>query len=319
MLTPEQNDKLNRLNSALEITLTLSIFISSFLILTVEKDWWGGYLSVEKNSQVAQDFHEWLRYGKQLRRPNPSYRVENTIRFVVVGCSISFFLIMMFLDILTGIVLSLNFIYCRLRYLVAALSFRRNETQKCASNGEIQYNSQLIVSNIQMLVIFLSVACFGLVIGTLQAAFDPENALSDWKVYYLISRELLYSEVGGGIIGALCGFTIEAIRQIELKKRSPYTEQEKREQDTPHADSDNLNFDTDSECEFLHCDFHLMVNKKPGLDRDEEERVSLIDINNGEGSKYADLECTGHEIGGAAKDLSNYNNYDLAKTSLQEI
>jgi hypothetical protein len=60
LLTAQQNDKLNRINSALEICLTLSIFISSFLILTVEKDWWGGYLSVEKNSHMAQNFHEWL-------------------------------------------------------------------------------------------------------------------------------------------------------------------------------------------------------------------------------------------------------------------
>jgi len=68
------------------------------------------------------------------------------------------------------------------------------------------------MSNIQMFIIFLSVACFGLVIGILQAVFDPENAIFDWKVYYLISRELLYSEIGGGFIGAVCGFTIEAIR-----------------------------------------------------------------------------------------------------------
>ena len=63
-----------------------------------------------------------------------------------------------------------------------------------------------------MLVIFLTVACFGVVIGVLQATFDPENAMFDWKVYYLISRELLYSEVGGAIIGACAGFAIEAIR-----------------------------------------------------------------------------------------------------------
>lgn len=63
-----------------------------------------------------------------------------------------------------------------------------------------------------MFIIFLSVACFGLVIGVLQAMFDPENAMFDYKVYYLISRELLYSEIGGGLIGAVSGFLIEAIR-----------------------------------------------------------------------------------------------------------
>lgn len=29
----------------LEIGLTIAIFVSSFLVLTIEKDWWGGYLT----------------------------------------------------------------------------------------------------------------------------------------------------------------------------------------------------------------------------------------------------------------------------------
>jgi hypothetical protein len=31
----------------MEIGMTTAVFLSSFLILTIEKDWWGGYLTSE--------------------------------------------------------------------------------------------------------------------------------------------------------------------------------------------------------------------------------------------------------------------------------
>lgn len=58
----------------------------------------------------------------------------------------------------------------------------------------------------------MTIACYAIVIGYLQASFDPENAMFDFKMYYLISRELFYSEICGAMIGAISGFTIEAIR-----------------------------------------------------------------------------------------------------------
>jgi hypothetical protein len=45
MLNESQNNTINRLNFYLEFGLTVSIFLSSFLVITVEKDWFGGYLS----------------------------------------------------------------------------------------------------------------------------------------------------------------------------------------------------------------------------------------------------------------------------------
>jgi hypothetical protein len=35
----------NKVNSTLEVCLTLCVFISSFLVLSIEKYWWGGYLT----------------------------------------------------------------------------------------------------------------------------------------------------------------------------------------------------------------------------------------------------------------------------------
>lgn len=166
---------------------------------------------MEKNSQIAQNFHEWLRNGKQLRRPNPTYVFENTIRLMIVGCSISFFMVMLFLDLLTGFAVALNFAYNRISSAFQILR-KKNDGQSFASLKEIEYNSQLIVSNIQMFVIFMTVACFAVVIGYLQATFDPENEPSNFKVFSLISKELYYSEICGCIIGAVSGFTIEVIR-----------------------------------------------------------------------------------------------------------
>ena len=60
LLSDRVNNKLNKINFLLEIGLTLSIFASSFLILTIERDWWGGYLGSKRNSTEAMNFNEWL-------------------------------------------------------------------------------------------------------------------------------------------------------------------------------------------------------------------------------------------------------------------
>lgn len=59
ILNSEQNNQVNRMNFYFEIALTVSTFLSSFLILTIEKNWWGGYLTSDKNSHVAHNFKEW--------------------------------------------------------------------------------------------------------------------------------------------------------------------------------------------------------------------------------------------------------------------
>jgi len=67
-ISDKLNNKINKLNFYLEIILTLSVFLSSFLILTLEKDWWGGYLTADHNSQEAHNFKEWLAYGKRFKK-----------------------------------------------------------------------------------------------------------------------------------------------------------------------------------------------------------------------------------------------------------
>jgi len=67
-ISDKLNNKINKLNFYLEIILTLSVFLSSFLILTLEKDWWGGYLTADHNSQEAHNFKEWLANGKRFKK-----------------------------------------------------------------------------------------------------------------------------------------------------------------------------------------------------------------------------------------------------------
>lgn len=50
ILTDEQNNQVNRINFMIEMSLTIAVFISSFLVLTIEKDWWGGYLTADQST-----------------------------------------------------------------------------------------------------------------------------------------------------------------------------------------------------------------------------------------------------------------------------
>lgn len=268
VLTDEQNNRMNKVNSILEVGLTVSIFVSSFLVLTVEKDWWGGYLSAEKNSEEAQNFRDWLRFGKRLRRPNPSYVVENTIRLTIVGCSISFFLIMSCLEVLQSAIIGVNFVHQRAKHVFSRISSRKSP-ERLRSAKEIAYDSTIIISNVQMFVIMLTVACSAIVLGILQGSLDPESAHHGWSILNLMTKELEQAELSGIVIGAISGFCIEYIRQLEMKHRLPY-----KHPDEPHADSNNLNFDTDSEGDFSHCDFY--GSRAPQGSKDDDEKVSLI-------------------------------------------
>ena len=40
----------------MEIILTLGVFLSSILVLSMEKNWWGGYLSMEESDDQLNEF-----------------------------------------------------------------------------------------------------------------------------------------------------------------------------------------------------------------------------------------------------------------------
>lgn len=98
----------------MEIILTLFIFISSFLVLSIEKYWWGGYLTwnAEPSSDVPRRgfgsiyatlhhlkhhirHHEWYVYYE-----HELYTINNMIRLTIVASSIAFFMILSLIDLI---------------------------------------------------------------------------------------------------------------------------------------------------------------------------------------------------------------------------
>jgi hypothetical protein len=171
----------NRINFYLEIGLTLSIFLSSFLILSIEKDWWGGYLSAEKNVKVAHNFNEWMNYGKRMSKPNPRYIFENTIRLIVIGSSITFFLLMSIVECTQVFVTAMCVAYDRIQHtfyrilsrtplIGFSLNMYKNQnsprtTNELKSHKQIIYETTIILSNLQMLVLMLSIIAFAIGLG----------------------------------------------------------------------------------------------------------------------------------------------------------
>ena len=86
---------MNKINFYTEIGMTVAVFVSSFLILTIEKDWWGGYLTSEPEKTFWHDYRK--------VRSNPKYTIENTIRLVILGISISFFMVIILLELTQSI------------------------------------------------------------------------------------------------------------------------------------------------------------------------------------------------------------------------
>lgn len=83
----------------MELALTVSVFISSFLVLTIEKDWWGGALSASRGEQVS-NFKEFMANGMDLYKKNRVYKFGNTIRLAIIGCTISFFCLIIILELI---------------------------------------------------------------------------------------------------------------------------------------------------------------------------------------------------------------------------
>lgn len=58
------------------------------------------------------------------------------------------------------------------------------------STKQITYESTIIISNIQMLVLMLTVLCFAVALGYIQGMLDPEAAPSTWTTLSIFSEEL---------------------------------------------------------------------------------------------------------------------------------
>lgn len=92
-----QNDKINKFNFALEVILTLSIFFSSFLIISVEKDWWGTQ-AVQETDSLRVD-PPWMKKIKDKFKPSELQIICNVLRLQVIGWSIAFFIQVILLEL----------------------------------------------------------------------------------------------------------------------------------------------------------------------------------------------------------------------------
>lgn len=87
------------------------------------------------------------------------------------------------------------------------------------TKAQIDYKSQFIVSNIQMLIVLLTVCLYGIIFGIIQASNDPENKKCSFAILFSIVIEIKESEPIGMVIGLIFGLVIEILRQQEIKKR----------------------------------------------------------------------------------------------------
>lgn len=128
-----------------------------------------------------------------------------------------------------------------------------------------------------MFALMLTVITFAISLGYVQGTMDPEAANNTWSTLSLFSDELDVSEKVGLFVGAFSAITIEIIRQMEVKHRQPY-----EETTGTFADSNNLNFESDSEeGELSGGDFFGNRNSPRGSFfkrgfMDDEENESLV-------------------------------------------
>lgn len=87
------------------------------------------------------------------------------------------------------------------------------------SASQVIYNSQLIVSNVQMFVVLVTVCVFGIIFGIIQASMDPENHKSMFAIMFSIQIEINASRPIGMWLGAAIGCVIELLRQKEIQNR----------------------------------------------------------------------------------------------------
>ena len=84
---------------------------------------------------------------------------------------------------------------------------------------QIIYNSQFIVSNVQMFIVLLAVCTFGVVFGVIQASMDPENHKCNYAIIFYLGREINKSKPIGCVLGLIFGILLEAVRQYEIINR----------------------------------------------------------------------------------------------------
>lgn len=148
MLTDFQNDKVNRANFYLEMFMTLNVFLCSFLVLTLEKDFWVD--SAQTKHEQMQEFTDWVNRRKDIGRQH-SLGWFSTLRLMLIGVSISFFMVMMFVEIVVNMFAALIHVNRRVwECLIRVQNLLSSSTRELTvmPSKDLAYMSQMIISNL---------------------------------------------------------------------------------------------------------------------------------------------------------------------------
>lgn len=105
-----------------------------------------------------------------MKVPNPSYLCENTFRLIVIGSSITFFLLMSFVDLIQTLLTFMLIICNRISYMIQTIMSsspmsRGRQGPVFKTTKQITYESTIIISNIQMLVLMVTILTFAVALG----------------------------------------------------------------------------------------------------------------------------------------------------------
>lgn len=99
LLSEQSNNKLNFFNFYSEAALTLSVFVSSLLVITLEKDWWTFETKPKDAKAQAVNMNDFFSGGAMQKGPDTAHVTINTTRDIILAISISFFVIVTFIEI----------------------------------------------------------------------------------------------------------------------------------------------------------------------------------------------------------------------------
>jgi hypothetical protein len=105
------------------------------------------------------------------------------LRLCIVGSSVAFFMILTLLE-LSQVILTVTY------SIHQALQKCLSKDGAKMSASKINYNSQFIVSNIQMFIVLVASITYGLMFGYIQASNDPENHKCFFAIVFSVSYEI---------------------------------------------------------------------------------------------------------------------------------
>lgn len=249
------NNLINKLNFYLELALTLSIFASSILLLSIQSASWDidpYFFDHDESSKV-----------KKNGGADPVQNIENTIRLTIIGTSIAFFFVMCATELAQSLFVCAHVTGYRLAEcygkVVSFIMGSERNSSPSLTNKEIAYRSQLIATNVQMMVILVSVIVYGIVGGVGKGALIDDYT-GEWDLMEDFQKEITLNSILGGVNGVVTAVLLLYVHEFEIEEKGPPVSKQYRKAEK---------------------DAEVPAKQMPNEnDSDFEESVSLINIPN---------------------------------------